>query len=414
MDATSEPVFRKYERKPFDAQRCTRCGTCFSECPVLALPDETAQRAIDELAALFCNDTPVTPLGRKVLQRCTSCFSCNLICPEDCRPTNLILDLWNRQYQREGLPARARYFLPHSEPNFRTHVIDRMPEDERAAVESWKSLEPAAEIFYPGCNITATPYLTFSKLFDGMTIRGGLEYCCGEMYFRMGLYESLEQVARKLTGYFRTLEVRRVYMLCTAGLNLFTNVLPQFGADFADIEFVPYLKLLHERIASGELRLVKRFDGKTVTIQDSCHSKFFEEGYGDWPRRILKLLGFTILEAPCSGDTALCCGIGSGFSHAAAYGKLDMIAGQRQCVGNASAAEADYIAAYCAGCLQMMSVAKYVSTPRTPVYHVIELIQEAIGETPRRRQDKVAFDFLAGTLLRQKVAGKRFFVPPIE
>ena len=414
MDTTPKVQFRKYERNPFDADRCTRCGRCFSECPVLCLPEETAKRAILELADLFGKDAPVTKAGRAVLERCTSCFACNLICPEDCRPANLILDLWNRQYRREGLPARARYFLPHSAPNFRTYVIDRLPADERAAVESWRSVEPADEIFYPGCNIIAAPYLTFSRLFEGLAIRGALEYCCGEMYFRMGLYDQLEQVARKMTGYFRALEVRRVYMLCTAGLNLFTNILPQFGADFGCIEFVPYLKVIYERLASGKLPIVRRFDGKTVTVQDSCHGKFYEESFYELPRRILECLGFTIVEAPHSAETALCCGIGGGFSHAAAYGKLEMIGGQRRCVGNACAPRADYIAAYCGGCLQMMSVAKYVSRPRTPVYHVIELVQEAIGEQPRRRQRKIAFDFLVGTLRNQESGGGRFFLPPIR
>ncbi len=411
-DSACKP-FRKYERAPFDAERCTRCGLCFSECPVLRMPGDVAGRAILELAEHLHRNENLSSAGRKVLQRCTSCFACNAICPEDCRPANLILDLWRRQYLREGLPVRARCFLPHSPSNFRTYVIDRLPEDERAAVESWRSLEPVEEIFYPGCNIIAAPYLTFSKLFSEMTIRGGLEYCCGEMYFRMGLYDQLEQVARKTTKYFATLGVRRVHMLCTAGLNLFTNILPQFGADFASIEFIPLLKSIHARLVSGELPLLKRFDGETVTVQDSCHAKFFEEAYSQWPRRILETLGFRVAEAPRNSEAALCCGIGGGFSHVSAYGKREMISSQRACVANAASSGADCIAAYCAGCLQMMSVAKYVALPRTPVYHVLELVQKAIGERPRRRQRKLAFDFLIGTLRNQEGGGRRFFIPPI-
>ncbi|MCL7454519.1 MAG: (Fe-S)-binding protein, partial [Anaerolineae bacterium] len=165
-----------------------------------------------------------------ILRRCTSCLACNQICPEDCRPANLILDLWHEAYLQEGLPARAAWFLPHSRPNFRTHIVDRLPPEEREAVSRWRDGGPAREFLYPGCNLITTPYLTFSRLFEGVEIRGGLDYCCGEMLFRMGLYEAVEQVARRLTLWFRRLGAERVYLVCTAGLNLMRNILPQFGA----------------------------------------------------------------------------------------------------------------------------------------------------------------------------------------
>ncbi|HUX16706.1 MAG TPA: 4Fe-4S dicluster domain-containing protein, partial [Phycisphaerae bacterium] len=168
-------MFRRYERKSFDAEKCTRCGACLSECPVMRLPEAEARLAIEDLIACLpgainrtlLDDATPGKAACGALRKCTSCFACNLVCPEDCRPANLFLNCWHRQYEKEGLPVRARYFLPHSVPNFRTHVLDRLPADEKRAVESWKDLAPVDEIFYPGCNIITTPYLTFSKLFDG-------------------------------------------------------------------------------------------------------------------------------------------------------------------------------------------------------------------------------------------------------
>lgn len=407
-------AFRKYERKPFDAARCTSCGRCLSECPVMRVPDADAKTEFAALVAHWTDETPLVNKAEHILNDCTSCFACNLVCPEDCRPANLFLDIWHRRYQREGLPVRARYFLPHSEPNFRTRVINSFSKEDRAVLDSWKSTAPAEEIFYPGCNIIATLYLTQSRLFEGLAIRGGLEYCCGEMYFRMGLYEQVEQIAAKMTRYFRELGVRRVYGLCTACLNVLTNVLPQFGADFSGIEFVSYLKVLYDRLESGQLEVVERFDGEAITIQDPCHAKVYEEDYFDWPRRILRLLGFTIVEAPLNQESALCCGIGSGFSHGAAYTKLGMIGGERDCTHNLREARADRMGVYCSGCLQTLSTAKYVAHNPTPIHHVIELVQEAIGETPRREQGKVAMELLKGTLLQQEFGAGRFFVPPIE
>ncbi len=405
---------RTYERKPFDRARCDQCGICLSTCPVMHLPEDAAQAAIAALPEYLEEKHARPAVAERVLRDCTSCFACNIACPHDCRPANLVLDIWHRQYQQEGLPARAGYFLPHSQPNFRSYVIARLPEDEKGAVESWKRLDPAEEIFFPGCNMITAPYLTFSSLFDGLDIRGGIEYCCGEMYFRMGLYEQVEQVARKTTIYFRQLGVRRVHMLCTAGLNLFSHVLPQCGADFSGIEFLSFLKTLDERLRTGELPIVKRFDGQTITVQDSCHAKVYEADYDQWPRRILEFLGFEILEAPQRRDAMVCCGIGSGFSHTAAYGKRAMMTGQKACLANSRKAGADCTAAYCAGCLQMLSVARLAARTAPPVYHLIELVQKAIGEAPARRQRRTAIQFLKGTLMNQSLGGKRFLVPPIK
>ena len=141
--------FRKYERLPFDGARCIQCGKCLSECPVLRLPEARAKQGIVALAQCFAEiaapnasrrwlPTVQPPTTAAILRKCSSCFACNLVCPNDCRPANLILDIWYRQYKKEGLPVRARYFLPHSVPNFRTYVIERLSGEEKAALDKWK------------------------------------------------------------------------------------------------------------------------------------------------------------------------------------------------------------------------------------------------------------------------------------
>jgi Fe-S oxidoreductase len=384
-------MFRTYLRQPFDAQRCTRCGECFHLCPVLRLPLDRAAQEMEEILA-----------GRTscVLRRCTSCLACNLFCPEDCRPANLILDRWHAAYLREGLPARAAHLLPHARPNFRSEIVRRLPQDEREAVARWRQAGPAAEFLYAGCNLVTTPYLTFSSLFRGVEIRGGLDYCCGEMLFRMGLYEAVEQVARRLTHWFRTLRAQRIYLLCTAGLNMLRNVLPQFGADFAGIEFIPFQQSILERLAAGELRPVRPL-GWTVTVQDSCHARTLAPGFADLPRQVLAAVGVDVHEAPHRKETQLCCGIGGGFSHAAAYSPFDLLLSARRTSRDHRRSAADATCVYCSGCLEMMSVARFADPNRRPVVHLLELVQWAIGETPRRRQGALAWQFLATTVRHQ-------------
>ena len=125
---------------------------------------------------------------------------------------------------------------------------------------------------------------------------------------------SVGALPRRCSAYFRQLQAKTVYLLCTGDLNMFTNVLPQFGADFSGISFVPFLEYLHGKLSSGAWPLLRRFDGKTITVQDSCHTKLYAPGYAEYPRKILSMLGFTVREAPLHGESALCCGFGSGCS----------------------------------------------------------------------------------------------------
>lgn len=410
-------MYRSYIRAPFDSARCTGCGECFHQCPVMRLPLPQAKEEIKRLRGL--SSPAVAGLrpshSSAVLRRCTSCLACNQVCPEDCRPANLILDLWHEAYLREGLPARAAWFLPHARPNFRTYILDRLPQDERETVERWRRGGPARDFLYAGCNLVTTPYLTFSRLFEGVEVRGGLDYCCGEMLFRMGLYEAVEQVARRLTLWFRRLGAERVYLVCTAGLNLLRNVLPQFGADFAGIEFLPFQQIILERLRSGELR-PGRSPYKSVTLQDSCHARTVAPDFADLPRLVLEATGIQVREAAGNQETQLCCGIGGGFSHASAYNPVRLLLSARGTSRDHRRVRADATCVYCSGCLEMMSVARVADPNRRPVVHLLELAQWAAGETPRRRQEALAWQFLIGALRHQfprLLSRERFWLPEI-
>ena len=402
----AQTTYRPYQRLPFDREQCTLCGECFHRCPVMGLPQNQAKREMERL--LRDEDSPV-------LQACTSCLACNLFCPQDCRPANLILDRWHDLYLRDGLPARAAYLLPHSRPNFRTSIMARMPPDEQETVARWRRDEPAREFLYSGCNLITTPYLTFSRLFDNVEIRGGLDYCCGEMLFRMGLYKPLEQVAQRLTHWFRRLGAERVHLVCTAGLNLLRNILPQFGADFSGIQFLPFQQTILERLQNGDLGEIRPL-GHTVTVQDSCHARNVEPAFADLPRRVLAAVGVKVREAPHSREAQLCCGIGGGFSHASAYNPLKLLLSARATSRDHRSVPADATCVYCSGCLEMMSVARFADPNRRPVFHLLELVQQAIGETPRRRQGALAWQFLLNAARHQfpKLPSReRFWLPEL-
>lgn len=376
---------------PFDAERCVGCGECFHHCPVLQLSLPAAKAEVARLAR--------GEATRWVLQNCTSCLACNFICPENANPTQRILERWHDAAAKDGFPARAAYFDPLAETNFRTHVIERLPADERLLLDTWADTSPCEEVFYPGCNLITAPYLTRTRLLDGLEIRGTLAECCGEMYFRTGQTEKLARQAAHLTDYFARLRVKKVTVLCTACYNLLTNVLPRHGAKFAfTVEHL--LPQLLARFESGELEVVCP-QQMTVTIQESCHAKFFGDAFMDVPRRLLTAIGATVIEQARTRERALCCGIGGGFSHAAAYHPWNMTRETVRALREAERTGADALATYCAGCLQMLAVGRIAYPRRQPFFHLIELLQRAIGEDPPRPARRRALTSFGGVARHQ-------------
>ena len=387
----------------FNGDKCTLCGECFHQCPVMHLPLEVAK---DEMARLLKGEET-----RHVLRKCTSCFACNFVCPEGCNPAQAILDVWHERSVRGGLPIRAMYYTPDSALNFRTYVLERLPEGERALVRSWEDKSPCDEVFYPGCNMITVPYLTRTKLLEGVNIRGSLNLCCGETYYRTGQYEMAERAARRLEAWHRELGFKRMIIPCTAGRNMFTNVLPKFGAKF-DFEIEHMLPWLLERIESGEVKITSPLN-MTVTIQESCYGKFFGDEYMDIPRRLLEKAGARVVEEDLCRERALCCGIGGGFSYASSYHPWDITLATVRALRLARRTGAEALAVYCAGCLQMLSVGQIVYPNRMPVYHILELLQMAIGEVPERRHKARARTMFRGVVTNQfprVVSRKRFYM----
>ncbi|MDD5747487.1 MAG: (Fe-S)-binding protein [Actinomycetota bacterium] len=376
--------------KPFRFEFCKECGTCFSLCPVLSFPIEKAQGEIRKVK--FGGSSPV-------LSKCTGCMDCDFFCPEGANPAELILSRWrNINLERNPL-IRANYFLPHSRPNFRSYVIERMGKRERKIIESWKDMSPSKHICYPGCNMIATPLLTQTKVLEKLDIRGSLDVCCGEMYWRMGLFDDVRTCAEKTTKFFQTLKAEKVTILCTAGYYMFTEVLPHFGGGYP-FEIESYLEFLDREISASEIEFQRTLPMK-VTIQESCYGKQFGHEYMDIPRKILKSAGCQIVEMENSGEKMLCCGIGAGFSPASAYDPIRMTLAAMRVLRQARKTGADALVVYCSGCLQMLSTARILLPQSPPIYHILEIIELATGGNPEKSSRKSGFTMLSGVVRNQ-------------
>jgi Fe-S oxidoreductase len=361
----------------FDEQACTRCGECFHQCPIMLLPIDLAK---EEILTLIAGTKT-----KRVLNECQSCFSCNFYCPEDAHPAGLILQRWNQQYQEEGLKVRAKHYMtlyPYY-PNFRSYVMERLPEKTKDLVKEWASLEPLKgdTLTYPGCNIITFAELTQASFFEDLDIRGRLEYCCGETLFRTGYKDELFQITKRLDKWFNILKPKKLLVLCTAGTNVFKNVLPNYGMTYKFEEIKSYLQYLWEKIQAGEIKFTKKLD-MTLTIQDSCYAKIFGNNYMDIPRKILNLAGAKVVETDSSRENMRCCGIGAGFSVDSAYHSFNIRSSTIRNFRAFKKTKADAVCVYCAGCLATFGGNKKLYFKKLKVYHIIELIQIAMGEKP--------------------------------
>lgn len=371
-----QPVTKEFF-SDFDEQACTRCGECFHQCPIMLLPIDFAK---EEVQALIAGTKT-----KRVLSECQSCFSCNFYCPEDAHPAGLILRRWNQQYQEGGLKVRAKHYMtlfPYY-PNFRSYVMERLPEKTKDLVKKWASLEPLKgdTLTYPGCNIITFAELTQASFFKDLDIRGRLEYCCGETLFRTGYRDELFQITKRLDNWFNILKPKKLLVLCTAGTNVFKNVLPNYGLTYKFEEIKSYLQYLWEKIEAGEIKFTKKLN-MTLSIQDSCYAKMFGDNYMDIPRKILNLAGAKVVETNSSRENMRCCGIGAGFSVDSAYHSFKIRSSTIRNFRSFKKTKADAVCVYCAGCLATFGGNKKLYFKKLRVYHIIELIQMAIGEKP--------------------------------
>ncbi len=394
---------------PFNKEACTLCGECFLNCPIIHLSKE---EAVMEMKKLISGEKT-----KKTLTECQSCFSCNFYCPTNAHPASLILQRWNEQYRKEGLRKRGEFYMtlyPHY-PNFRSYVMEHLPKETKELVREWASLEPIKgnTLTYPGCNVITYAELTQASFFKDLEIRGRLEYCCGETLFRTGYRDELFQITKRLDKWFNILKPKKLLILCTAGTNVFKNVLPHYGLTYKFDEIKSYIQYLWEKIQSGELQIKKKLN-MTVTIQDSCYSKMFGEEYMDLPRKILDKIGVKVIEIEACREDMRCCGIGAGFSVDSAYQPFKIRASTLRNFKEFKKTKADAICVYCAGCLATFTANKKLYIRKIKVYHIIELIQMAIGEKPSlstKAKKKRASNFFWGTMKKQvpKILSKKTF-----
>jgi len=388
--------------KQFEFTSCDNCGKCFSECPYMSLPESQAKAEIQRLK-----------YGTKsiVTDRCMGCMTCVAKCPNKCNPYSLIRARRHEAYNRDGLPEVARVMMPHESQNFRSAVRHTKAEKEYLR----KIAEPpeADTILYTGCNALMYPEILQSGIFSDLPPYGAFDYCCGEMYHRMGLYDSARQSGVKLQNALNRTRAKKVVFICVACMHMTSKILPdEFGLNFAfEKQFLA--SWLLERIESGELEIRKPIKAK-VTVQDTCHAKVFGDRIYDDTRKLIKILGAEIVEMKHTKQESLCCGIAAGCSR---FSPVDVVSAGFRRTHEATMTGADSTITVCNGCQMAMNIMRVFQPWAPPLVPLVQLVQQAAGEQPNLNISmERSQQMLAGVALQaapKLLSRNRFFMKPI-
>jgi len=389
----------------FLRERCDLCGNCLSKCPEFGNDITNATGTIKRLIE--------GDYVKEVLERCSSCMSCNVICLYHCNPYGLILFRWHERSREKGLPLRASLVMPLEPGNAWQNVMAGLSGTEKLLLDRWADTgrdELEGRALFAGCNLQIMPYLAESAIFDGLPIYGRPDLCCGEVYYRMGAFDKMYDVVSHLQQVYQDLEIREVVAYCQACYNVLKNILPAyFDANFPfDVSY--FGDLLAEKVLSGELPVAGKLKGLKVTVQDPCHSKLLGKEFQERPRRVLEHMGCEIREMRHNREMSLCCGLGHGASR---YNPLDMAGGIIRRLKEARATGADYLVAYCNSCDLLFSCGMQLTPSIVPVYHLNELVAKALGEELPRRNIKRARSMTKELFLKgapKVLSRKRFWL----
>lgn len=166
-------------------------------------------------------------------------------------------------------------------------------------------------LFYRGCMLSyvakdlAENYRRILNFMKIDFIEMPVELCCGMPLLNAGFEKDFEEQIEKFKKKLEEFGITRIVCACPACYYSLRNNLSK------DFEIKSIVELLNNLIEEGKLKVANIGKGKKVTYHDPCHlgrhSNIYEE-----PRKVIKVLGFELIEMKFTREEAMCCGGGGG------------------------------------------------------------------------------------------------------
>lgn len=402
MSSRRTPLFRK--------DLCNLCGLCFHLCPVLKLPLEKAKQEIENL--IKGKET------KYVLNKCNTCFSCNLYCPNEANPYQLILENWNKLYKKRGAPPLYRMVCPTEESNIWQLLNLFLSSKERQWIHNWmlKIPKPDDTILLIGSYTHLFPFIIGgSKLLEYFKPMDLIDHWEGGAYLYQGGYLDLVQkIAYRIKEDFDSWDVKNIIATLDTVEYMFNEVHPKEMGVSHKYNIKNFHNWLLENINSSEIVLSHQLNMK-ITVHDNCFSKVLGGKYWENPRNILKKCGCKIIEMKHIKKNSLCCGFGAGASWVKNFAlPFDIISEGMKKLKEAEETGAQALVSYCSGCIYLLWAARELKRSKIDIFHIIEIVRLSMGEKLNYPKDHIkrAWDIITiiTYLLLISIIKKNFYI----
>jgi len=378
---------------------CTECGRCEELCPASHTGKPLSPKKIihdykedllDQADLLLSNKKEeIVPLMREgseltadVLWACTTCRSCEHICPVSIEHLDFIVEMRKHQVLMEAS------FPPEMQATFNNLENQANPwgfsADTRADwcqgldIPLMTDKPDAKVLFFVGCagsfderakKISQATARVLQKAGVDFAILGPEESCNGDMARRAGNEYLGQMMIQQNVEILSQYTPGLILAGCPHCYNTLKNEYPDFGAAFPVVHTADYFETL---IRDGRLQVGTQDLGK-LTYHDSCYLGRWNNLY-DAPRTVLSQANSgPLIEMGRTRSKGFCCGAGGGrmFMEETLGKRIN-----RERTDQVVASGAETLVTACPFCTTMLNDGILEAEEKIPVKDIAEILDE--------------------------------------
>jgi Fe-S oxidoreductase len=292
----SASVYTEEEARQ-EALRCLlcECMECVKHCEFLQYYKEYPKRYIRKV---YNNQAIVTGTrqSNKMINSCSLCGQCEVICPNDFSMANVCLDARRYMIGKNHMPPSAHEFA----------LLDmEFSRGEHFSMLKHEQGKDSSEyLFFPGCQLSGSDPEVVEKLYGHLcsTLSGGVGLmldCCGIPAHWAGRQSDYDAIKAELMEKISDMGSPVIITACATCYDSFSREFPEFKTvsiwEILDAEGLPDTK--------------SDMPAQTFSISDPCTARH-HRGVQDAVRNVAAKLGFELEEPSNTREMTDCCGFG--------------------------------------------------------------------------------------------------------